>query len=73
MSKDNHSVNISALQFLKMRKIQKRKTSRSKQNQLTLSFSESTPIEIHIPRSRMNNVNKEILGEKRISIELVRN
>ena len=56
-----------------MRKIQKRKTSRSKQNQLTLSFSESTPIEIHIPRSRMNNVNKEFLGEKRISIELVRN
>jgi len=72
LPKDNHSINISALQFLQMRKTQKRKTSRPKKNQLTLSFSENAPIEIHIPRSRMNNVNKEFLGEKRSSIELLK-
>jgi len=72
VSRINHTINISALQNLKMKKPQRRKVTRKKENQLTLSFSENIPFEIHIPRFRIDIVNMQFTGEKKSSIGLVR-
>ena len=41
-------------------------------NQLSLDFTQNAPIEIHIPKNRSINFNKEISWRKKTTIELVR-
>jgi hypothetical protein len=41
-------------------------------NQLALDFTQNVPIEIHIPKNRSIDYNKEIPWRKKTTIELVR-
>lgn len=48
-------------------------SSGRKANQLSLDFSANVPIEIHIPKFDISNLKKELIWERKPSIELARN
>ncbi|MFI5237493.1 MAG: hypothetical protein ACHQLA_06125 [Ignavibacteriales bacterium] len=56
-----------------MNRERKRNSTHKKANQLSFDFTSAIPIEIHTPKFEIASIKKEMIWEKKLSIELVKN